>query len=139
MGVSADPECEVLQKYVVIEPLLKGEFRKISHNSGQILLADGKDVCLRSEAYMHFTWEKSDHNLIITDIQGVGYALTDPEVASVKNVIQVGEKEFKVNYCRGNCGKDAIAQFAKEHTCNLYCTALDLPKMGFAGDTDESS
>lgn len=43
---------------------------------------DVSEISHKAETYVHYTYVKSQQQLMVTDIQGVDYTLCDPEVAS---------------------------------------------------------
>ena len=55
---------------------------------------------------------KSDLQLIALDIQGVGFEVFDPEIASAKNIDE--NNAFHL-FCAGNIGSNAINKFLDEH------------------------
>ncbi|XP_017595382.1 PREDICTED: alpha-protein kinase 2 isoform X2 [Corvus brachyrhynchos] len=108
--------------YATVEEELVGEFVKYS-------VKDGKEVnFLRrdSEAgqkcctFQHWVYEKTNGNLIVTDLQGVGMKLTDVGIATLAK----GYKGFK-----GNCSFSFIEQFRALHQCNEYCDMLGLKSL----------
>ena len=103
-----------------------GTFVKYINNNGDFILNDDDEkdeVMMKAEAFMHFSFIKSQGNLMITDIQGIGYYLTDPEVASKKAFD--GDKKF---FCEGNCSIVAITNFMDAHDCNKFCKLLGSDK-----------
>ncbi|XP_041259763.1 LOW QUALITY PROTEIN: alpha-protein kinase 2 [Onychostruthus taczanowskii] len=108
--------------YATVEEELVGEFVKYS-------VKDGKEVnFLRrdSEAgqkcctFQHWVYEKTNGNLLVTDLQGVGMKLTDVGIATLAK----GYKGFK-----GNCSFSFIEQFRALHQCNGYCEMLGLKSL----------
>ncbi|KAM6293969.1 alpha-protein kinase 2-like [Aegotheles albertisi] len=108
--------------YATVEEELVGEFVKYS-------VRDGKEVnFLRrdSEAgqkcctFQHWVYEKTNGNLLVTDLQGVGMKLTDVGIATLAK----GYKGFK-----GNCSISFIEQFRALHQCNKYCEMLGLKSL----------
>jgi len=59
---------------------------------------------------------------MIVDVQGVGYILFDPEIASTKLL----HNENEVMFTTGNLSTTAISNFIENHTCNPFCQYLDL-------------
>lgn len=59
---------------------------------------------------------------MVTDIQGFGFELTDPEIAT----IEVKNDNDQWNFCPGNCSLIAITNFFEKHTCNKFCQLLKL-------------
>ena len=66
---------------------------------------------------------KSDLQLIALDIQGVGFEVFDPEIASAKNIDE--NNAFHL-FCAGNIGSNAINKFLDEHICGQYCRMLGI-------------
>eukprot|EP00026_Physarum_polycephalum_P002319 Phypoly_transcript_02325.p1 GENE.Phypoly_transcript_02325~~Phypoly_transcript_02325.p1 ORF type:complete len:443 (+),score=58.09 Phypoly_transcript_02325:156-1484(+) len=58
-----------------LEPFIEGEFKKLNSNFG-VVLTDRNTP----QAFSHFTYEHSSHNLLVIDIQGVGDQYTDPQI-----------------------------------------------------------
>ena len=76
----------------------------------------------KAVTFVHYTYEKSQGNLVVLDIQAVDYSLCDPEVASKENKTDSEEHYF----CFGNLSERAILNFTKTHVCNQFCRALGL-------------
>ena len=58
---------------------------------------------------------------MLLDLQGSGFHLFDPEIAST-NIIDGGE----FLYSNGNLSGEAIDYFIEQHKCNAYCRAVGL-------------
>ena len=71
----------------------------------------------KADAFVHYNYEKSQRNIVVLDIQGVGYSLCDPEDASKENKTDSEEHYF----CFGT-----LSDFTKTHVCNRFCRALGL-------------
>ncbi len=67
-------------------------------------------------AFAHYTYFVWKRKAMVLDIQGVGYMLTDPQVASVE--------EKKYHY--GNLGAIAISTFFEHHICSEICQVLGI-------------
>ena len=115
-----------------VEPYMAGEFVKVSNNLG-IARTDrrGADLLL---AFSHFTFQASNQELIIVDIQGwtpkdsSGCTfLTDPQIHS------------KIYNCFGigNLRHRGFEQFWKKMhpTCNRICTGLGLVRPELTSDS----
>ena len=86
---------------------ITGEYVKHNSNAGYV-----EDVMyLRStpQAFSHFTFECSNHELIIVDIQGVDNLFTDPQIHTVNGK----------DYSDGNLGVKGMFQLKKLFT-KLY-------------------
>lgn len=108
------------EEFVTIEEYIDGNFVKYINNNGDI--CDGGEICDKAEAFAHFTYEKSEGKLIVLDIQGAGYTLYDPEIAT----LQLLSDEGNYMFCTGNLSETAIKGFFSAHDCNKFCKLLDL-------------
>nr|XP_023657730.1 uncharacterized protein LOC111838714 isoform X1 [Paramormyrops kingsleyae]XP_023657738.1 uncharacterized protein LOC111838714 isoform X1 [Paramormyrops kingsleyae] len=108
--------------YATLEEELIGDFVKYS-------VRDGREVNLtRREteagqkccAFQHWVFHKTEGNLLVTDMQGVGMKLTDVGIATCRK----GYRGF-----RGNCATSFIDQFRALHQCNRFCTLLGLQSL----------
>lgn len=97
---------------LAMEPLLTGTFNKYNNNAGYL----PKKVRWTPQAFSHFTYVYSQHQLMIVDIQGVNDIYTDPQILSPD-----GE-----GYGRGNLGMKGIRRFFKSHVCNPICSQLGI-------------
>jgi len=71
-------------------------------------------------AFSHFTYEVSNHEILVCDIQGVGDCYTDPQVHSVLPGSGFG---------KGDRGAAGIRDFLSSHRCNKVCEYLNLPNV----------
>ncbi|XP_003385502.1 PREDICTED: eukaryotic elongation factor 2 kinase-like [Amphimedon queenslandica] len=95
-----------------VEHFMEGNYIKYNSNSGYI-----SDVNrLTPQAFSHFTFEKSGHQLIVVDIQGVGDLYTDPQIHTL---------DMK-DYGEANLGDKGMALFFSSHLCSPLCSALGL-------------
>lgn len=86
-------------EFVSIEEYIDGDFIKQIENNGDV--CEKGTVCDKAEAFVHFTHEKSEGKLIVLDIQGAGYTLYEPEIASLDLLSDDGTCQF----CTGNLSK----------------------------------
>ncbi|XP_036134651.1 eukaryotic elongation factor 2 kinase isoform X7 [Molossus molossus] len=63
-----------------LEHYIEGKYIKYNSNSGFVR----DDMRLTPQAFSHFTFERSGHQLIVVDIQGVGDLYTDPQIHTEK-------------------------------------------------------
>ena len=80
------------------------------------------DGLKKVEAFVHYTCKKSEGNLMVLDIQGIGNVLCDPEIAT-EDIVD-NDDEFL--FCFGNLGTNAIRAFLSAHEFNAYCEAISL-------------
>lgn len=63
--------------YVTVEPFVEGNYVRHNNNAGW-----NNELMATAQAYSHFTWQATDNKLMVVDLQGVGYILTDPVIHS---------------------------------------------------------
>eukprot|EP00472_Partenskyella_glossopodia_P010363 CAMPEP_0197517812 /NCGR_PEP_ID=MMETSP1318-20131121/2884_1 /TAXON_ID=552666 /ORGANISM="Partenskyella glossopodia, Strain RCC365" /LENGTH=393 /DNA_ID=CAMNT_0043067675 /DNA_START=187 /DNA_END=1368 /DNA_ORIENTATION=+ len=100
---------------VGVEKFIPGPYRK--HNSNYGYVSDEERNT--PQAFSHFSWEASDHTLLVCDIQGVGDLYTDPQIHHIS-----GE-----GFGKGNLGMAGISKFLQKHRCNAICRYLKLPQL----------
>ena len=75
---------------------------KYVNNNGSIVNAPQSELQKKTECPVHFSYNKSQEKLMVVDIQGSGYNLTDPDLAtSVGSFDETDELLF----CVGNLSK----------------------------------
>ena len=108
-------------EYATIEEYLPGKFTKYVNNNA-LLSKEPTEIEKKVESLMHFSYVQSKGKLLLTDIQGVGYSLVDPEIASFK----LKDDEDKFLFAAGNLSVLAIKSFVLAHKCNRFCKMLNL-------------
>ncbi|EGC29009.1 myosin heavy chain kinase C [Dictyostelium purpureum] len=94
------------------EPFIEGDYKKHNNNSGYV----SSDARNTPQSFSHFSYELSNHELLIVDIQGVNDFYTDPQIHT-KNGEGFGE---------GNLGETGFHKFLQTHKCNPVCDFLKL-------------
>ena len=77
---------------------------------------------MKAETFVHYSYVKSAKQLMIVDIQGVNYALCDPEIASSTLMA----RDETILFCSGNLSTAAIEVLLSRYTCNKFCQLLKL-------------
>ncbi|GAB9476091.1 Protein-kinase-like protein [Globisporangium polare] len=96
-----------------VEPFIAGEYHKHNNNFGFVSDFERNTP----QAFSHFTYEASGHQILVVDIQGVGDHYTDPQIHTCRG------KEFG----KGNLALRGFERFLESHRCNLICRYLKLP------------
>lgn len=60
-----------------VEHFIDGDYVKYNSNSGYVEETTSRQT---PHAFSHFTFERSGHELIVVDVQGVGDLYTDPQI-----------------------------------------------------------
>jgi hypothetical protein len=131
-----------------IEPFIEGHFTKYVNNTGVVFrnpsekLKENVEYCaayeeifLKACALAHFSFVNSKGKVMVLDIQGAGFTMTDPELASMQ-LTHTSEDGTRENlFGGGNQGQKGINKFLEVHTCNKYCLLLGLDTYQRAGSS----
>jgi len=95
---------------MAMEVYMEGQFDKYNNNTGGVL-----DDHMTPQAFSHYTFQKSNFQQIVVDIQGVDELYTDPQIHSLTT-----------EFGPGDLGVPGMALFAYSHRCNPICHYLGL-------------
>ncbi|RUP47395.1 kinase-like domain-containing protein [Jimgerdemannia flammicorona] len=98
--------------YFTVEPFIEGEYVRHNNNAGW-----SNEAKATAQAFSHFSWIASGKRLVVVDLQGVEYVMTDPVIHSVKEP-HFGPTDF---------AQQGINLFFASHRCNFVCAQLNLP------------
>jgi hypothetical protein len=112
-------------EHVTIEEYVDGSFVKYINNDGIVCPCHDTGMLEKAECLTHFSFEKSNKELLLVDIQGCGHRLFDPEIASST----LFDEWSEILFTAGNLSKEAITNFTRSHKCNTFCTLIGLKKL----------
>ena len=105
---------------VTIEEYNPRMYTKYLSNNGHILEAISEDhrlIVPKAACFVHYSCEATQDKIMDLDVQGVRYALCDPEIASIVLL----EDEGEVRVWAGNLSTHAIDTFFTVDKCNEFC------------------
>lgn len=116
---------------VTVEEFIPGKFEKYINNDGKIsshyksrsptTVLEDNVIVDKAESLVHFSYIYTKEEMMLLDIQGFGYDLCDPEIATTRL-----KDDDELNFCAGNLSTTAIQEFLDLHTCNQFCKLLKL-------------
>ena len=106
---------------LTVEEFVPGEFVKYINNNGIPCVSDNNVIGKKAQCLSHFSYERSGTKLMVVDIQGSGYQLYDPEIATSS---LYDDSQFL--FCTGNLAHFAIENFVSKHRCTTFCTLAGL-------------
>ncbi|XP_031795427.1 transient receptor potential cation channel subfamily M member 6 isoform X1 [Sarcophilus harrisii] len=115
--------CHSANQWLTIEKYMTGEFRKYNNNNGDEISPSNilEELML---TFSHWTYEYTQGELLVLDLQGVGENLTDPSVIKPRD-----KQSRRMVFGPANLGEDAIRNFIAKHRCNSCCMKLKLPDL----------
>ena len=84
-------------EFVTIEGFIEGTFVKYTNNNGALCVSASDIIGQKAQCLSHFSYEKSTRKVMIVDVQGSGYKLFDPEIASAN----LFDEDHRVLYLLG--------------------------------------
>jgi hypothetical protein len=125
-----------------IEPYLPGKYVKHNNNAGWINTTDLDDT---PHAFSHFTYQHTNGEVLVVDIQGVGRAYTDPQIHTHLSIwkrifpFRVTSSMARERYGKGNLQREGIKAWESTHRCNRVCRALGLRPLSSSSSSQQSS
>mmetsp|Transcript_12060 Transcript_12060/g.11932 ORF Transcript_12060/g.11932 Transcript_12060/m.11932 type:complete len:249 (+) Transcript_12060:992-1738(+) len=108
-----DPDVEF--KWAYGENFINGIYQKYNNNAGWASEQSSLQVKI-AQTLSHFSWQLTQGYLLISDLQGVGNILTDPQIHCVD----------QERFGSGNLGLYGILLYFDTHICNEFCKKLNL-------------
>ena len=65
---------------------------------------------MKAQALVHYSYVITENKLMLLDIQGSGYTLYDPEIATEK---LMANQDLEIYFCSGNCSTVAYRSIRK--------------------------
>lgn len=113
LSQSLDYEC------MSLEPFIEGDYVKYNSNCGYVNDKERYERFSKAaQAFSHFTFERSKGRFLVSDLQGVGYVLTDPAIHTLD------PERFKL--ADANLNEEGFKFFFARHVCNDICRQLKL-------------
>ncbi|XP_044306434.1 alpha-protein kinase 3 [Varanus komodoensis] len=103
--------------YATMEEDLPGQFERYC---GREAPAGSSEVGQKCCAFQHWLYQWTNGNILVTDLEGVGWKVTNVRIATKTKGYQ-GLKE--------NCCPSSLEQFVLSHQCNRYCELLALKNL----------
>jgi len=98
------------------EPFINGNYCKHNNNFGAVIPNESNPARYTPHAFSHFTYEASNGEEMVVDIQGSGNLYTDPQIHS----------QMRGKYGQGDLGADGMTTFFNTHICSQMCKELNL-------------
>ncbi|XP_062819567.1 alpha-protein kinase 3 isoform X2 [Anolis carolinensis] len=109
--------------YATMEEDLPGQFERYcrrERNGGSLAPADPSEVGQKCCAFQHWLYQWTNGNILVTDLEGVGWKVTNVKIATKTKGYQ-GLKE--------SCSPNLLDHFVASHQCNRYCELLSLKRL----------
>ncbi|KAM9126120.1 alpha-protein kinase 3 [Pangshura tecta] len=108
--------------YATIEEDLAGPFERycVKERDGSLAVQSSSEIAQKCCAFQHWLYQWTNGNILVTDMEGVGWRITNVRIATKLKGYQ-GLKE--------SCFPSLLDQFAAAHQCNRYCEILGLKSL----------
>ncbi|NWR55402.1 ALPK3 kinase, partial [Bucorvus abyssinicus] len=105
--------------YATMEEDLGGPCEQycVTERDGSLVARGTSEVVLKCCTFQHWVYQWTNGNILVTDMEGVGWKMTNVRIATNLKGYQ-GLKE--------SCFPSLLEQFAAAHQCNHYCSILGL-------------
>ncbi|NXI68597.1 ALPK3 kinase, partial [Anseranas semipalmata] len=105
--------------YATMEEDLGGPCEQycVTERDGSLVARGTSEIVLKCCAFQHWVYQWTNGNILVTDMEGVGWKMTNVRIATNLKGYQ-GLKE--------SCSPSLLEQFAATHLCNHYCSILGL-------------
>ncbi|XP_009864690.1 PREDICTED: alpha-protein kinase 3, partial [Apaloderma vittatum] len=105
--------------YATMEEDLGGPCEQycVTERDGSLVTRHTSEIVLKCCTFQHWVYQWTNGNILVTDMEGVGWKITNVRIATNLKGYQ-GLKE--------SCFPSVLEQFAATHRCNHYCSILGL-------------
>ncbi|NWU80183.1 ALPK3 kinase, partial [Onychorhynchus coronatus] len=105
--------------YATMEEDLGGPCEQycVTERDGSLVARGTSEIVLKCCTFQHWVYQWTNGNILVTDMEGVGWKLTNVRIATNLKGYQ-GLKE--------SCFPSLLEQFPAAHRCNRYCSILGL-------------
>ncbi|NXG76853.1 ALPK3 kinase, partial [Baryphthengus martii] len=105
--------------YATVEEDLGGHCKQycVTERDGSLVARGTSEIVLKCCTFQHWVYQWTNGNILVTDMEGVGWKMTNVRIATNLKGYQ-GLKE--------SCFPSLLEQFVATHQCNRYCSILGL-------------
>uniref|UniRef100_A0A8C4V634 Alpha-protein kinase 3 n=1 Tax=Falco tinnunculus TaxID=100819 RepID=A0A8C4V634_FALTI len=105
--------------YATMEEDLGGPCEQycVTERDGNLVARGTSEIVLKCCTFQHWVYQWTNGNILVTDMEGVGWKMTNVRIATNLKGYQ-GLKE--------SCFPSLLEQFVAAHQCNHYCSILGL-------------
>ncbi|NWX23952.1 ALPK3 kinase, partial [Aegotheles bennettii] len=105
--------------YATMEEDLGGPCEQycVTERDGSLVARGTSEIVLKCCTFQHWVYQWTNGNILVTDMEGVGWKITNVRIATNLRGYQ-GLKE--------SCFPSLLEQFTAAHQCNHYCSILGL-------------